>query len=51
VGCPFRGTSAVPAASDDACAVDGDTRTELADGDTAVRRLSDPSGSRTVGAE
>jgi len=48
---PSAASSAAPAASGDACAVDGDTRTELADSDTAVRHRSDTSGLRTVGAE
>ncbi|GAA2604127.1 hypothetical protein GCM10010217_44430 [Streptomyces tubercidicus] len=35
----------------DACALDGDTRTQLAHSDTAIRHRSDTSGSRTMRAE
>lgn len=48
---PFTASSAARAVRGDACAVDGDTRTELAHSDTAVRHKSDTSGLRNVGPE
>ncbi|WP_414505041.1 hypothetical protein [Streptomyces sp. NEAU-L66] len=51
MGGPVHGIVGCPCGQGDACAVDGDTLTELTDSDTAVRHKSDTSGLRSVGRE